>query len=140
MRRQERERIDVPLVVGRRPHSEVHKGLGEIHLPTRPDGAHDRGLGDQCAALHPDGAEVHEGCGVAERRLDRDRLAPGRNRAREGDDPIGRRQHRRAGRGAEIHAAVLPARVRVGAIERERPQDGSVHRPGPRTRGRHRQR
>ncbi len=43
-----------------------------------------------------------------------------------------------AGR-AEIDAAVLTGRVRMGAIERERSQHGPVDGPGPRARDGHRQ-
>src|SRR6185437_15932156 len=74
------------------------------------------------------------------RRLDRNGLPARRHRSRERDDSPGRSEHLRTAGGAEIDAAVLTARVGMRMIERERPQNRSVDRPGPRTRRRHRKR
>jgi len=50
--REERQGIDVTLLVAREAHAEVHERLGEIDLATRADRAEGRALGDVRAALH----------------------------------------------------------------------------------------
>jgi hypothetical protein len=117
--RQERQRIDVALVLRRRAQAEVDVRLRVIGHAARPDGADDGPLLDRGPALDGDRPEVHQRRRVAERRLDRDRLAPGRNGAGERHDTLSRRAHVRPGRRAEVDTAVLPARIRMGAIERE---------------------
>ena len=54
-----------------------------------------------------------------------------RHDAREAHRAPGRRDHRRSGRRADVDAPVLAPRVRMVVRERERPQHGTVHRPGP---------
>jgi hypothetical protein len=75
---------------------------------------------------------VDEGRRVAERRLDRDGLAATRNGSGERDDAARGREHVRASRGSEVHATVLPGRIRMRMVERERTKDRAVDRPGPR--------
>jgi hypothetical protein len=68
---------------------------------------------------------------VAERGLDRHRLAAGRHGPGERDDSFYRGEHWTATRSAEIDAAMLTARIRVRVIERKRPQHRAVDRPRP---------
>jgi len=97
----------------------------------RADGPHDVGFSDTHAALHSDRAEMNERRGVAERSLDRDRLAADRNGARERDDAVGRSTYVGARRRAQVETAVLPGRVRMRAVERERTENRPVDRPRP---------
>jgi hypothetical protein len=70
-----------------------------------------------CIAGHRDRSEVQQRRRVAERRLDRDRLAAARDRADERDSAGGRRSHGRpVGRG-DVDAPVLTGRVRVVLFE-----------------------
>jgi|tagenome__1003787_1003787.scaffolds.fasta_scaffold20964453_2 hypothetical protein len=138
-RRQEREGVDVALLLARDAQPEVHERRVEVDDSTRPDGSDDSTFADPGAAYDLDRAQVHERRRVAGRRLDRDRLAAGRHGACEAHDPVGGRAHVRAGGSTEIQAAMLAGRVRMRAVERERPEHRAVDRPGPRLRRRHRQ-
>jgi hypothetical protein len=135
-RGQERQWVHVALRVARDPNTEVDIGLVVVDHATRADAADHRGLTYGRASLHSDRTEMDERRRVPERRLDRDRLAARRNRARERDDPFRRRQHRCTRRGAEIDPAVLATRIRMDTVEQERSQHRSLDRPGPGTRNR----
>ena len=130
-RRQERQRVDVALLLRRRPQTEVDVRLSVIRHAARPDGADDGPLPKRGPALDGDRPEVHERRRVTERRLDRNRPSAGRDGAGERHDTLCRRAHGRPGRRAEVDAAVLSARIRVGTIERERAKDRPVDRPRP---------
>jgi hypothetical protein len=138
-RRQEQKRVDVALVLLRHAQPEVHERRGEVDGAARPDGSDDRTFADARSTLHLDRAQVHERRGVAGRRLDRHRLAPGRHGPSEAHEPLGGSPHVRTGGGAEVEATVLPGCVRMRAVERERAQHRAVDRPAPRLRRRHRQ-
>jgi hypothetical protein len=129
--RQERQRIDVALLLRRRAQTEVDVRLRMIRHAARPDGADDGALCDRSPALDGDRAEVHERRRVTERCLDRDRLAAGRHGSGECHDALSGREHVRPGRRAEVDTAVLPARIRMGTIEREGTKDGPVDGPRP---------
>jgi hypothetical protein len=90
-RGQERQRVDVTLVLSRHPQAEVDKRLRQVDHAARADGPGDGALGHARPAPDADRPEVHERRGVAERRLDRDGLPAGRHRAGERDDAFGRR-------------------------------------------------
>jgi hypothetical protein len=135
-RRQERERIDIALVLASDPQAEVDVRLGEIDHAARPDGADDGALGHVRPARDADRPEVHERRGVPERGLDRDGLPAGRHRAGECHDSLGRREHVGSARSAEVNAAVLPGRVRVRTVEGEGTEHRPVDAPGPGLRGR----
>jgi hypothetical protein len=55
--------------------------------------------------------------GVSRSRLNGDGLAAGGHGPRERDEAFGRREHVRPARRAEVDAAMLARRVRVGVIE-----------------------
>ena len=134
LRRQERERVDVALVVRGPAQAEVHEGLREVEDAAGPDGAHACALCYRRAALDVDRAQMHKGRRVAGSGLDRHGLAAGRHRAGERDDTAGGRRDVTAGGGAEVDTAVLSSSVRMRPIEREGPQHGPVDRPRPRLR------
>jgi hypothetical protein len=138
--RQEAERVDIAMLIAREADAEVDERLLEIDLAARADRPDHRALPDDRAAGHTDRAQVQERHRVAERGLDGDGLAAGRHGARERYGAVSRRENRCAGRSAEIDAAMLTARVGMGAIERKRPEHRAVDRPGPRLRNRRRQR
>jgi hypothetical protein len=119
-RRQERQGIDVSLLVSRPPHAEVDVRLGEVDGAARTDGADDRSLTDVRPTRDGDRTEVDERRRVAGWRLDRDGLPAGRNRAGKGHDAVGRCKDVRARGRGEVDAAVLAGGVRMGVVERER--------------------
>ena len=107
---QKPQRVDVTLRVRGRADAEVDE-----RVPSRR--ADPRSLADVCIAGHRDRSEVQQRRRVAERRLDRDRLAAARDRADERDSAGGRRSHGRpVGRG-DVDAPVLTGRVRVVLFE-----------------------
>ena len=136
-RRQEAERVDIALVLRGDPDTEVDVGLRQLGVATRPDGADDSPLRERSTLLDRDRAEVRERDGIAVERRDRDALAGRRNGAGEGDDARRGREDRRPCLAADVDAAVLPGRVRVRGVERERLQHRAVDRPRPRLRGGH---
>lgn len=130
-RGQDRERVDVAVVVRGRPHAEVDVRFRHFWHTARADRPDDVSLAHDDAAHHVDRAQVRERDGEAVGRLDRQALAARRHRARERDRPGPRRAHGPTRRGrAHVNAAVLAARVGVAA-EDERAQHRSVGRPGP---------
>jgi hypothetical protein len=132
-RRQQREWVDVALLISGAPHAEVDERLGGAGRACR---AHDRALADCRTTLHGGRAEVQQRRGVPRRGFDRDRLAAVRNGADERDDSCGRREDVGTRRRSEVEAAVLPGGIRVRMVERERAQHPAVHRPRPRLTGR----
>jgi hypothetical protein len=116
-RRQQTQRIDVALVLEGDAHAEIHERLGDIDHAAWTDRPDDSTLLDERALLDTDRAEMDERSGVAERRLDRDRLPACRHRARERDDALRRRQHVCPRRRPEVDAAVLPGGVGMRAVE-----------------------
>jgi hypothetical protein len=129
--RQERQRVDIALVVGGRTHAEVHERLRRGHDAAQTDRADDCALAYLRSARHADRAEMNERDRVAERRLDRDGPPSRRNRPGERDDTARRREHIRTRRRSEVDTAMLTRGVRVGMVERERTQDRPVDRPRP---------
>ena len=129
--RQERERIEVAVVVGIRPDAEVDVRDGQLRRAARADGADRVPLPDRRALRDRHRTEMGEGHGERVPGQDRDRLAAGGNAAGERDDARCRSDDRRAGGAADVDAAVLPARVRMRGIEHERCEHGPGHRPRP---------
>jgi hypothetical protein len=130
--RQERQRVDVALFLRRHAHPEIDERLSAVDDAARAHCPDHHALGEVSAAADADGAEVHECGGIAERRLDRDRLAAVRHGTGERDDSLSGRDHVRARRCGEIDAPVLAGRVRVSPVEGKGAKDGPVDRPGPR--------
>jgi hypothetical protein len=104
--------------------------VGRHGIDADADGAHDRTLGHGVVARDRSGGQLEQRHRVAVRRLDGDGAPAGGEGADEGDRAGRRSQHGRTDVGPDVDAAMLAARVRVGA-EDERPQHGAGHRPGP---------
>jgi hypothetical protein len=139
-RRQEGQWVEVALRIARRADAEIDIRLRMVRDSARSDGSDDSCLADGHPAGHGDRAEVDECCRIRERCLDRDRLAARGNGAGKRDDSLRGCEHWTPVGSSEIEAAVLARVVRMGVVERERPQDRAVDRPGPRLRARHGQR
>jgi len=129
-RRQEEERVDVPLRVGGPADAEMHIRDSVLGHPARADRANRAALGDSRPPPDGQGAEMEQRDGVAVRRLDRDRPPAGRHGAGERHDATRRRHNRGTGSRADVDAAVEPVRIRIGP-EAELLQDRPLHRPGP---------
>jgi hypothetical protein len=126
--RQQAERIHVALRIARDPNAEVDVRL---RATLRADGPHDRPLADERAALDTDRAEVEQRRRVAEGRLNRDRPASGRDRARKRHHALSGSEDPGASGRAQINSPMLAARIGLRAIEDEGSQDGAVNRPAP---------
>jgi hypothetical protein len=137
---EQRQRIDVPLRIARRSHSEVDVRVGVFDYAARPNRSDHGALTEACAARDRDRPEVDKRQRVTRGRLDRHRLSARRHGACKGDDARSRCEHRPPGRRAEVDPAVLSRRVRMCAVEREGSQHRPVDGPRPRLRNRHRQR
>jgi hypothetical protein len=113
-RRQQRERIDVPVSLRRPPNTQIHVRNRQLGLAARTDGPDRLALGDRVASPHRVRTEMEERDGIPVRRLDRDRLAPARDRSRERHRAAGGRGDDRTARSADVDSAVLPGRVGIG--------------------------
>jgi hypothetical protein len=98
------------------------------------DAPHAHALRNRVAAPDRDARELEQRHREAVVRLDRQRAAPVRDRARERDGAADRRMHVFSDGRADVDPTVLPARVRIGP-EGERAQHRPVDRPRPRGRG-----
>jgi len=114
-RREECERVEVAVGVGRPPHAEVHVGRVERRRPGGPGGPDRRSLGDDGAALHRDRRQVDEGDRVAVAGGDRHRQPVPGNRAREGHGPLAGRDDGLSLRSSDDDPPALAAGVGVGA-------------------------
>ncbi len=133
-RRQEAGWIEVPLFVRVEPDAEMDVRLAHLGVAARSDCPDAVAFGDCRALLNGDRPEVGERHVVPVGRLDRDRLAARRHRARERHDSRSRSEHRRTRIAADVEAAMLPRRVRLRAVEGERLEHRAVGRPRPRAR------
>jgi hypothetical protein len=128
--RQECERIEIAVRLGRQPNAEVHVRLGMLRLSARADGADHVALGKRRPKAHGDRAEMHERDRVPVRSTDREREARRGHGAGEPDDARHRRPNLGAARRADVEATMLPAEVRV-VFQRETAQDRPVDGPAP---------
>ena len=136
---QERERIEIALVVRRVANAEVDVRHIELGRTARAYGPDDGALVDARTARDADRAKMREAHGEPGRRLDRERLAVRRHRPREAHDAGSRRKHRRARSRADRDAAVLARVIWMRLIEGERLENRPLDGPGPRARSRHEQ-
>jgi hypothetical protein len=136
-RGQERERIEVAVVVGRGAHAEVDVRHRQLRRAARADRADQVALRHRRALRDRRRSEMCEGHGERVWSQDRDGRAARRHAAGERDDAGGGRDDGGAGRGADVDATVLPAHVGVRGVECKRREDGPRHGPGPRRRGGH---
>ena len=128
-RRQERRRVDVAVRRGRDPDTEVDVRRRPFDVATAAGDSHGIALGDGCALLDADLAEVREGDGVAV-ELDRHGTTRGRDDTGERDDPRRGRPDGFASIPGDVDTPVLAGRVRVGA-ERVGAKHVAVQRPRP---------
>jgi len=129
-RGEQAERVDVAVGIGGDPDAEVDVRRRRDHVGALADVADDRAFRDEAAAQDARRAELQQRHRKAVGGLDRDRPTAARDRADERDRPRGRSKHRAPELGADVDAAMLPARVAVRA-ERERSQHRPRCRPDP---------
>jgi hypothetical protein len=132
-RREQAERIDIPLRLRRDADAQVHVRFGHGLLVARADGSNRRALGDGVALVNGDRSELHVGHRVPVRGLDRDGLPVVRNSARERDKAARRGADSRSHGPADVDAAMLARRVRMGRIEGKGAKHRPVRRPRPRS-------
>jgi hypothetical protein len=129
-RREQRQRVDVPIGIRRDANAKVDVRLGRRRVGARPDRPDRVALGDHPALVDERRAELRQRDRIAVRRPDRDHPPVAGHRARERHDAAGRRPHRRAHVAADVDAAMLPGRVGIRP-EGEGSQERSVQRPSP---------
>lgn len=129
-RREQRERIQVAVRIGRQADTEMDIWLSPLGLAARPDGAHDIALFNRRSGAHTDRAEVDERDGVAVGGANRQTEPLVRQLARERDDAQSRRPDVAGHRRRHVDPTVLAAGIRVVLCD-ERAQHGAVHGPGP---------
>jgi hypothetical protein len=126
--RQERERIDVALLVVGMTDPEVHVGLGPGRLAARPDRRHGHSLRDRIPLADTKGPEMLQGDRVAVGCPDGQRLAASGHGARERDDARRRRRNLRGEISRDVDSAVLPGGVGI-VPELEWAQHSPLGRP-----------
>ncbi len=131
----EKQRIEVPVRVGRQADAEVHVRLGPLRLAAGADRADDLPLVDGRPHADSDRSQVHERDRVAVCGADRQALPLARDRSRERDDAGRRRAHVASRRRRDVDSPVLPGSVGILAAD-ERPQHRPIHGPAPRRRHR----
>jgi hypothetical protein len=127
-RREQTERVDVPLGLGRDANPEVDAGYGMLRVTARSHRPDRRSLRDRVALGHRDRTEMDERHRVPVGRDDRHATAVGRKRACEANRAGGRRANRRPFGPRDVDPAMLARRVGVAA-ERERAEHLTVCRP-----------
>ena len=129
--RQERERIDVALLVASSADAEMDVGHRQLVVARRTNRADDLPFRDGLSTPNRVRAQVHERDRVPVRRLDRDGLALVRDSSGEGDRPRGRRGDLDPRWRSDVDATVLPGVVRMALVEREKRQHRPVDGPAP---------
>jgi hypothetical protein len=131
--RQQRQRIDVALILVCVTDAELDVGTVHLGVAARADRPDAVALGDRRALGNRDRPQLRERHRPLVRGQDRHRLAAARNRAGEGDHPGSRSEHRLPRLTADVDSPMLASRVRVCRVERERKEDRPVRRPRPRS-------
>jgi hypothetical protein len=134
--RQEKQRIEVALLVRRQPDSEMDVRVRQFRLAARADGAHEGSLGDRLPSPHGVRAQMHERDGVSVLGPDRHGLSARGHPTRERDRARHRGGDRAAALGADVDSSMLARRVRVFAVEREEGEHRAADGPGPAESGR----
>ena len=137
-RREEEQRIDIPMGLGRDADSEMQVRDGMLRFARHADRADGVALGDGRARAHGNVTEVDERDRVAVGGANRQRAPGAGNGAREGDDSLGRSAYGRPGGPADVDPAMRAAGVRIVG-RREPLEHRTVGRPRPRARGSSRQ-
>jgi hypothetical protein len=129
-RREQGQRIEIAVRLRGQANAEMDVRLVVLGLPVRPDGADDVALPQRRADTHADRTQVQKRDRVAVLGADRHRAPRGRNRSSEADHTGCRRANLGTIGGADVHAPMLTAEVRV-VLSRECTKNGSIHRPAP---------
>jgi hypothetical protein len=103
------------VLLARDANPEMNIGIGVLRVAARAELGDRVAFVDRRALLDSQGAEVREGDRVSARGCDRQTEPVRRNGAREGHRAAGRGANRLASICADVDAAVLAARVGVGA-------------------------
>jgi hypothetical protein len=112
-RRQQRQRVEVAVLIRRDSHSEVDVRLCVLGVAARAGRPQRRSFLENRFAGDADGAQVDEGDRVAVCGLDGDRTPSARDRAGEADDARSGRAHGRTGGRGHVDAAMLATRVGI---------------------------
>jgi len=134
-RREQAQRVEVAVRLGRHSDSEVDVRLGMLDLSARADGADALTLLDRGADPDAHGPEMDERDRVAVLGADRHAEPCMRHRAGECDHAACGCAHVGPREPPDVHAAVLPAQVRIVLGEKaleHRAVDGPAPRPGRR--------
>jgi hypothetical protein len=134
-RRQQRQRVDVTMLVGRDPDPEVDVRRFRDAIAALADRAEGVAFADLCPLLDRCRLELQQRDRVPVAGSNRHRATAVRNAPDERDRPCRRRAHVAADVGGDVDPAVLAARVGIVA-ERERAQQRTVDRPAPSERSR----
>jgi hypothetical protein len=134
-RRQQRQRVDVSMLLGRDPDPEVNVGRCRNAVAALADRAEGVAFADLCTLLDQRRLELQQRDRVPVAGSDRHRATAVRNAPNERDRPRRRGAHVAADVGGDVDPAVLAARVGIVA-ERERAQQRTVDRPAPSERSR----
>jgi len=129
-RRQETQRVEIPLRVAAEPDPELHVRDRVRRHATRADDRDRLALGHDRAPADQERAEMQERDGVAVCRLNCDREPVRRDLAGERHRSGGRRDHRITERPLEVDPSMLARKERVVLVKCEPLQ----HRPGDRPR------
>ncbi len=129
-RGEQAERVDIAVGIRGEPDAEVDMRSRRDRVGALADVADDSALRDEAAAHATRRTELQQRHRIAVGGLDRQRPTAARDRADERDHPRRRGKHGASELGADVDAAVLPARVVVRA-ERERSQDRPRRWPRP---------
>jgi hypothetical protein len=127
-RRQQRQRIDVPLRLGGDADTEMN-ALDKVAARFR-DRSHGLAFADARALGDRERGETDQRYGIAVAGANSHRAPASRDGARERHRAGRRRQHVRADLSRDIDAAVLPAQIGI-VSEREAPHDRAAGGPGP---------
>ena len=113
--RQDRQRVDVSVLVGRDSYPQMHVGRRLLGLAARTDGPDDVALEDLLPPADGNGPEVNERHGVAVVGADRDGQASARNGACKADQPRRRCAHGSIRSRSDIDATVLAPGVGIAS-------------------------
>ncbi|HEU0303988.1 MAG TPA: hypothetical protein VFR32_05350 [Gaiellaceae bacterium] len=133
-RRQEGQRIDVPLGVGGHADAEMDVRAVVLGRSARSDRTDGRAFSHRVSLADRDRAEVYERHGVAVAGLDRDHTSVRAHVPRERDRAGRRREHRRSSLSSDVDPSMLSPCIGIVADDEGR-EDLPVGRPSPGARG-----
>jgi hypothetical protein len=126
--REERERVEVAVLVARETDPEMHVQLVDLRRTAHADATDDRSLLHAYTAPYCERAEMRERDAVARRRSNAERESVARRSSGVRDDAVRRRHDRRTTCARNVDPTVLAGELRLRAIEQKRPEDGPVYR------------